>query len=234
MNGIAGFELIGHENFLQSHLLHQPTFKLYEKWPGKNHFFIKGLLMTGPSQDIPRFLLMNFGFFLSGFTNFFIIGAFLWECIHPILPILSLIIFILTIFLIFLCTFTDPGIIPRKNVFEIANKPIPRLYDKNTILETLKKKFSNVYNDDERNYIYVTSETTHDIYIFKYCKTCEIFRPPKASHCKYCDNCIEVFDHHCPYLWNCIGKRNYKFFSFVRDFFYGGFAKVFFRIYGEF
>ena len=183
---------------------------LYEKWPGNNHFLCKGNIMTGPSQDISRFILMNFGFFLSGLPNFIYMGPFLWEFVNPVLPILSVLAFGLAYLMIFLCSFTDPGIIPRKKVFEMSGKQIPHLYNKNTIYETLKNKFHTVYNDEGRNYIYVTTELVHDIYIFKYCSTCEIFRPPKASHCKYCDNCIEVFDHHCPYLWNCIGKRNYK------------------------
>ena len=201
-----------------THLLQKPSLKsyrLYEKWPGKNHFLLKGLLMTGPTQDLPRFLLMNLGIFLSGFQNFLYLTIFDWECLSPVLHIISLIFFCLTYILIFLCSFTDPGIIPRKTVFDKSKIPIPALYNKTTIFETLKNKFHNVYNDDERSYIYVTSEQTHDIYIFKFCHTCQIFRPPKASHCRYCDNCIEVFDHHCPYLWNCIGKRNYKLFIYI-------------------
>ncbi|KAJ3099016.1 hypothetical protein HK100_004974 [Physocladia obscura] len=50
----------------------------------------------------------------------------------------------------------------------------------------------------------------------KYCYTCQIWRPPRASHCRTCDRCIENHDHHCPWTGTCIGKHNYRyFFNFI-------------------
>jgi palmitoyltransferase ZDHHC9/14/18 len=50
----------------------------------------------------------------------------------------------------------------------------------------------------------------------KYCKTCDIWRPPRGHHCRVCDNCVETQDHHCVWLNNCVGRRNYRyFFTFV-------------------
>eukprot|EP00347_Sterkiella_histriomuscorum_P002429 403368188 len=50
------------------------------------------------------------------------------------------------------------------------------------------------------------------IYKSRFCSTCYIFRPPLASHCRFCDQCVTHFDHHCYLTNNCIGKRNVKYF----------------------
>lgn len=44
------------------------------------------------------------------------------------------------------------------------------------------------------------------------CTRCEIYRPPRAHHCRICRRCIRKMDHHCPWINNCVGERNQKYF----------------------
>lgn len=46
----------------------------------------------------------------------------------------------------------------------------------------------------------------------KFCKTCQIIRPPWAYHCTVCNWCVELMDHHCFWMSVCVGRTNYREF----------------------
>ena len=97
--------------------------------------------------------------------------------------IIYIILFLISIFALVKSGCTDPGIIPR----QIGYTKSDIRYDINVLLNGNIVKYS-------------------------YCPVCKIFRPPRASHCRKCDNCCQRFDHHCQWLGTCVGKRNYKYF----------------------
>jgi len=103
---------------------------------------------------------------------------------------LSIVVFVASLFTTgaivythFKAAFVEPGIIPRGEESE-------------TPAELVKEE-----EIDGRNVV-----TT-------YCKTCHIWKPPRAHHCRTCNNCVKEFDHHCPWVGNCVGLNNYKWFN---------------------
>lgn len=47
---------------------------------------------------------------------------------------------------------------------------------------------------------------------FRFCATCNIYKPDDARHCSDCNRCVSKMDHHCPWINNCVGRDNEKFF----------------------
>eukprot|EP00118_Oscarella_pearsei_P009105 m.50457 g.50457 ORF g.50457 m.50457 type:complete len:184 (+) comp34072_c0_seq8:341-892(+) len=115
-------------------------------------------------------------------------------------PVCAFLIFALTVAFVFRTACMDPGIVPRACLLEAEYNERPQFEAEGT------------------GSTFVPPVRTKDVMVngkavkLKFCFTCKIFRPPRASHCSTCNNCVENFDHHCPWVGNCVGKRNYRFF----------------------
>lgn len=179
-----------------------PSQKVTKKWEifaGRNKFYCDGYLMTAPNSGVFYFTVV----LITGTSGLFFAFdcPFLAERITPAIPIIGGILFVFTMSSLFRTSFSDPGIIPRASQDEAA-------YIEKQI-EVPNSLNSPTYRPPPRTKeVFVKGQTVK----LKYCFTCKIFRPPRASHCSLCDNCVDRFDHHCPWVGNCVGKRNYRFF----------------------
>lgn len=179
-----------------------PNTRVTRKWElfaGRNRFYCDGLLMSAPHTGV--FYLTCF--LITGTSALF----FAFDCpflatkITPAIPIVGAILYFFTMSSLLRTTFSDPGVIPRASHDEAA-------YIEKQI-EVPNSLNSPTYRPPPRTKeVLVKGQTVK----LKYCFTCKIFRPPRASHCSLCDNCVDRFDHHCPWVGNCVGKRNYRFF----------------------
>ncbi|CAI2164631.1 4862_t:CDS:2 [Funneliformis geosporum] len=166
--------------------------RLYQVWPGRNRFFLGGRIMT--SRDFPAFLVafsalvVPSGLFM-GFTC-----PFLFDNVSPAVVFIFVYLFLLAVTSMLRTSWSDPGIIPRG-------------LDPSPPTEYIEDPENAQNNDDfepARSFplpkeVKINGQTVR----LKYCETCKIYRPPRCSHCRQCDNCVENEDHHCIWLNNC-------------------------------
>lgn len=172
----------------------------YQLFPGRTKFLCHGRLVT--SKDYVIFMVGNALFLVPSALYGYFVCPFLWENLHPAIPVVFIYLFILCFISLLKTSWTDPGIIPRNL------DPNPEVED-----DTASELYATSDWQDTPPKEILIKDTRWSL---KYCNTCKIYRPPRASHCRQCDNCVEFEDHHCIWLNNCIGKRNYRsFFTFI-------------------
>ncbi|KAF7707282.1 palmitoyltransferase ZDHHC9 [Silurus meridionalis] len=171
----------------------------WEKLPGKNTFCCDGRVMMARQKGV---------FYL---TLFLIIGTcslfFAFECpylavhLSAAIPVFAVVLFLFVMAMLLRTSFSDPGVLPRA---------LPE--EANFIEMEIEAANGNVPAGQRPPPRIRNVQINNQIVKLKYCYTCKIFRPPRASHCSICDNCVDRFDHHCPWVGNCVGKRNYRYF----------------------
>ncbi|XP_066990967.1 palmitoyltransferase ZDHHC9 [Anabrus simplex] len=171
----------------------------WELFPGRNRFCCDGRIMMAPQTSV---FYVTLGLIVGTSALFFAYDCpFLAVRITPAIPVVGALLFMFVMSALLRTSFSDPGVIPRATPDEAA-------YTEKQI-EVPNSANSPTYRPPPRTKeILVRGQPIK----LKYCFTCKIFRPPRASHCSLCDNCVERFDHHCPWVGNCVGKRNYRYF----------------------
>lgn len=149
-------------------------------------------------------LLTIIFFFFSGGLFFAFDCPYLAVKVNPVIPVIGGLLFIFIIGCLLQTTFIDPGIIPRATLPEALETD--RLFQ----LENQNQENQNGTGYTAPRYKEV--EIKGRTFKLTYCQTCQMYRPPRASHCSRCNNCVDRFDHHCPMVGNCIGRRNYRYF----------------------
>ncbi|KAF8621514.1 hypothetical protein AX15_007743 [Amanita polypyramis BW_CC] len=162
----------------------------YEQHPSRNRFFLKGHLLTGGDSPWAFIICFSIVLGLSG-VWFGTTCVWWWRNESPAVAVIGAYMALIVISSMLATAFTDPGILPRDLD---PNPPCHTDAENNTI--PLPRDL-RVRNDSVR---------------VKYCTTCKTYRPPRASHCKMCDNCVDGCDHHCQWVNNCVGRRNYTSF----------------------
>ncbi|XP_069053253.1 palmitoyltransferase ZDHHC14 isoform X1 [Lepisosteus oculatus] len=175
----------------------------WETFPGRNRFYCNGRIMMGRQTGV--FYLTLVLIVVTSGLFFAFDCPFLATNITPAVPVIGGVLFFFVMGTLLRTSFSDPGVLPRATPDEAADleRQIGNTED------IANGSSSGGYRPPPRTKeVLINGQTVK----LKYCFTCKIFRPPRASHCSLCDNCVERFDHHCPWVGNCVGKRNYRFF----------------------
>ncbi|KAM4772144.1 palmitoyltransferase ZDHHC14 isoform 4-T5 [Rhinophrynus dorsalis] len=149
----------------------------WEVFPGRNKFFCNGRIMmareTGVFYLTLILILVTSGLFLAFDCPYLAVK------ITPAIPVIGGILVFFVMGTLLRTSFSDPGVLPRATPDEVA--------DLERQIDVANGSTSGGYRPPPRTKEVVINGQTVKL---KYCFTCKMFRPPRASHCSLCDNCV--------------------------------------------
>lgn len=153
------------------------TFRATEGWMGNHMFLCKGKIMLG--SDGPLFLFTNGLLFVGMLVHFWIILPRIQSAhdphwlVHPITFWCSIGLAVTSFVFLWITATMDPGILPAVSS---PLKPAVPAGDDVPLGGPLG---------------------------YRYCSTCNIFRPPRSKHCNSCNVCVSKFDQYVIVLCVC-------------------------------
>lgn len=188
--------------------------KNYEHYAGNALFFLGGRLLNTKAKPLS---VATFSLTALPAILFFIFSApWLWHHVSPAIPIIFAYVFYITASSFFHASFSDPGILPRNMHPHPANPDEdadPLTVGPPTTAWVMIRTFNSKPLTPANLEAGQQQQQTAAMEVpSKFCKSCNIWRPPRAHHCRVCDGCVETQDHHCVWLNNCVGRRNYCYF----------------------
>jgi hypothetical protein len=139
-----------------------------------NKFYCGGRALSGPDRAAFVGAILMTWVPVTVFLLFE--GPWMWSWISPAIPIVLAVLFVFVNVCHFVTAFMDPGILPR--FLDEGDDGAP--WRRGRALNGKPRKLT------VRGFTVQT----------KFCRTCQIHRPPRAVHCAVCDNCVDRYDHH--------------------------------------
>ncbi|KAI9571480.1 DHHC palmitoyltransferase-domain-containing protein [Boletus coccyginus] len=170
-----------------------PRKRIYQVYPSRNRYFCAGRLLTG--GDSPWAFIASLAVVIAISASWFSTTCvWWWQNESPAVAAVGAYMCLLTVSCMLATAFRDPGILPRDLD---PDPPLPANSPSDGGIRVPFPRDLRIRTDTVR---------------VKYCLTCKTYRPPRSSHCRMCDNCVDNCDHHCQWVNNCVGRRNYTFF----------------------
>lgn len=191
-----------------------PTLPLYKVWPGNVTFALDGRLFVGPKQDRPSQLALV-GVIVAASATFYSMVAASPHCPGLVAvtgkwlgaPLLCSLAYLLAS-----TSFTDPGILPPSWVVRVATERSRGSSGADGAGGAAAAGAGAASSGTGKGGGIMGLGGLPPRPTQKHCYTCDIERPPGASHCRACNHCVAAFDHHCPWTGSCIAGRNRRSF----------------------